>query len=115
MLDGLYLFYIVTALIMFMSGFSVWLFGRKALHVGASSLIVGYWSYLLVAAYVDQSALGIVVGVVSLYYFGGLFFSIFPSDLRTSWEGHLSGFISGIAAFYIVDSESIMAWIESLW
>lgn len=104
MLDGVYVFYFVTASIILMSGIGTWLFGRRAIHVGASSLIVGYWSYLMVNAILGKTALAIVIGAVSFYYFGALLFSIFPSDLRTSWEGHLFGFLAGIATYFLANS-----------
>jgi membrane associated rhomboid family serine protease len=101
LLEGHYVFYGVTAAIVLCSGFATWCFGRKALHVGASGLIVGYWSYLMVAAIYGQTAVALVTGALSFYYFGALFFSIFPTDLRTSWEGHLFGFCSGILTYYL--------------
>lgn len=108
MLDGVYVFYFVSASIILMSGIGTWLFGRWAIHVGASSLIVGYWSYLMVNAIYGKTTLALVIGAVSFYYFGALFFSIFPSDLRTSWEGHLFGFLSGIATYYLANSPIIL-------
>jgi len=108
LLDGIYVFYFVSASIILMSGIAIWLFGRWGLHVGASSLIVGYWSFLMVTAIYGETALALIVGGVSFYYFGALFFSIFPSDLRTSWEGHLFGFLSGIATYYLANSPIIL-------
>lgn len=98
MLGGLSLFYAVTLIVVVGSGVLVWLFGRRAIHLGASSLIMGYWGYLLVHAYTEGTIMAGVLGAVSLYYFGGLLMELFPDRREVSWEGHLFGFLSGLAA-----------------
>jgi membrane associated rhomboid family serine protease len=103
LLSGKTLFYEVSALIIVISGLLTWLFARPGFHIGASSLIMGYWSYVLTLAIYEQSAGAIIVGVVTLYYLGGLFFSLFPSEVKVSWEGHLFGVIAGIGAVFIVE------------
>ena len=94
-------FFKVTAMITLLSGALTWLFGRRAFHVGASSVIMGYWSLLLVDAYLQRSAVSIVLAGLCLYYFASLFTSIFPGQRKTSWEGHLFGLLSGVAVSYL--------------
>ena len=101
MLTGIENFLCVTISIILLSGLGVWLFARKVFHVGASGLIVGYWSYLVVNAYSHPSLVAVLLAFVSIYYFGGIFFSILPGEEGVSWEAHLSGFIAGIAAVYL--------------
>ena len=91
-------FFRVTWIIIFVGGFGTWLFGRKALHIGASSLILGYFGYLLVNAYEKPNVLAIVLAMVCLYYFAALLFSLLPGAKGTSWEGHVFGFIGGVTA-----------------
>jgi membrane associated rhomboid family serine protease len=97
---GLYSFLLLTAIIMLLAGLLIWCFGRSALHIGASYLVMGYWGYLLVNAYQHPSLISVVLVIVCLYYFGGLLFSFFPTEDKVSWEGHLFGFIAGIATVY---------------
>ncbi len=99
--QGITVFIGVTVCIIVLSGILVWLFARQALHIGASSLIMGYWGYLLVMAYNHPSLLNIIVSVVCLYYFGGMAANLFPTDRRVSWEGHLLGFMSGIVVCFV--------------
>ena len=101
LLGGVEFFVTVTVIIVFLSGLFVWIVGRKSLHIGASSLIMGYWSFLLFDAFRTKSGLAIILGFVSIYYFGGLLMELFPEDKRTSMEGHISGFIAGIMAIYL--------------
>lgn len=85
-----------TVSITLLSGFAIWLFGRRALHIGASGLIMGYFGYLLVQAYRHPSASSYVLAAICIYYFGGLLLSIFPKEEAVSWEGHLLGLFAGI-------------------
>jgi len=101
LVGGQELFFYISAIIILLSGTLVWLFGRHAIHIGASSLITGYWGYLLVNAYHNPSLMTIVLAAVTLYYFGAMFFGLFPSEKGVSWEGHLFGCLSGIAANYL--------------
>jgi membrane associated rhomboid family serine protease len=98
---SLHTFICITLLIILISGFSIWLFGRRAIHVGASSLIMGYWGYLLVFAYRNPSVLTYALAIVCIYYFSSLLLSIFPSEEKISWEGHLFGLLAGIATTYL--------------
>ncbi len=101
MLKGYVVFYTVTAIIVFGCGAIVWVIGRRAFHIGASGVIMGYWSYLIIQAYQEQTIMSLVLGAISLYYFGGLLLDLFPDKKEVSWEAHLSGFVSGIGAYYL--------------
>lgn len=96
LLNGLDRFLEVTFIIVVLSGLGVWLVGRRGIHIGASSLIMGYWSYLLANAYFYQNGMSLIIGIVTVYYFGSLVLGLFPSEEKVSWEGHLIGFLSGI-------------------
>ena len=93
-------FLIISVIIIVLSGFLTWLGGRPGIHVGASGLIMGYWAYLLALSYWLGTAVGLIVGFIALYYFGTLVANLLPSEERVSWEGHVYGFISGLAAAY---------------
>lgn len=99
----------LTAIIIVLSGGLLWLFGRSAIHVGASAVIMGWFSFLLFNAYYHPSALALVLGLVTIYYFASLFLGLFPEDEKTSWEGHVFGFISGIAAIYVMPTLKLWA------
>lgn len=98
LIGGLHNFIYISSVIILLSGFGIWLFGRRGLHIGASALIMGYFSYLLVNAYRHPSVATILLALVILYYFGSLFLALFPQQERVSWEGHVMGFIAGLIA-----------------
>ncbi|EKE01635.1 MAG: rhomboid family transporter protein [uncultured bacterium] len=101
--EGKIIFCYVSGTIILLSGFLIWLFGRRGIHIGASSLIMGYFGYLLSGAFLHITATTIVLAGFCLYYFGGLFLSLFPGAKKNvSWDGHIYGFLSGIfTAFYL--------------
>jgi membrane associated rhomboid family serine protease len=94
-------FYYVSAFVILVGGFGVWLFGRRAIHIGASTLVMGYFGYLLANAYYHFTTTAILLALICLYYFSGLFMSLFPGKKGISWEGHLFGFLAGIASTII--------------
>jgi membrane associated rhomboid family serine protease len=100
LLSGYHVFYEVTFFIIIFSGILVWLFGRASIHIGASGVIIGYWSYLLMHSYQQPSVMALALGAICIYYFGSFLFSIIPGDVGKSWESHLFGFIAGIAAAF---------------
>lgn len=98
LLYGLKAFIVVTLIIALVGGFFTWLLGRTAIHLGASGVIMGYWSFLLLNAYLHPGVLGVFVAILCLYYLSGLFLQIIPKDQGVSWESHLYGFLAGLLA-----------------
>jgi membrane associated rhomboid family serine protease len=99
-LEGTSQFLLITAIITVIGGFATWLLGRAALHVGASGLIMGYWGYLLVNAYHHPTLITIALGVVCIYFFGGMLSNMIPDSAKESWEGHVFGVFSGVLASF---------------
>jgi membrane associated rhomboid family serine protease len=85
------------ALIWFGSGLGTWLIGRGgAVHIGASSLIYGLVVYLIAAGWWLRSWQSILVAVLVLVFYGGIFSGVLPQQGIVSWEGHLAGAIAGL-------------------
>ncbi len=94
-------FYCVTVGIVLLSGSAIWLFGRRAIHIGASSLVMGYFAYCLAYAYYQVSLMTILLAIVLLYYLSGLFLNLLPGGKDISWEGHVFGFLAGLMTVYL--------------
>ena len=94
-------FYLITLTILIISGLGTWLFGRDAVHLGASGLVFGYIGFLLVNVYAAGPTL-VTIGVAMLVFwmYGSQLWGILPSSKETtvSWEGHLFGFVGGLVA-----------------
>jgi membrane associated rhomboid family serine protease len=92
-------FVVVTALAILVGGLGVWVFGAaNSIHVGASGLIFGYLGYLLARGYFERSVWALLLGVVALVMYGGVLWGVLPGQPGVSWEGHLFGFVGGVAA-----------------
>lgn len=86
-------------LIWIVSGIGTWLIGRGgSVHIGASSLIFGLVSYLIVAGFLMRSWRSAIISFVVLLCFGGIFYGVLPQRGPISWEGHLCGALAGIWA-----------------
>lgn len=109
------LFYFSTIVITLLSGLGVWLVGRRGIHLGASALISGYFGLILVSAYEKPTFATIFCAAIAMYYFGGILLSLFPTEEKTSWEGHLSGFLAGVIAMFMWSySDVILAKLQYL-
>ena len=92
----------LTCVLIIFSGTLIWCFARPGLHVGASSLITAYWGFFIMQAFVANTVIyNWFTGFICIYYFFGIFFGIFPSEDRVSWEGHLFGLIAGMSTSYL--------------
>lgn len=87
---------VVTSIVL-LGGALLWLFGRPAIHIGASSLIYGLIAYLIVSGIRELRIVPMIVSVVvGVLYGGTLAAGILPSSAsHISWEGHLFGAIAG--------------------
>lgn len=102
LIEGLDVFLNVSFYIIVFAGLLTWSFGRKAVHIGASSVITGFWGYLVINVYLHESILGVVLAIICVYYFAGIFLGIFPQQKGVSWEGHLFGLISGVGVNFLL-------------
>ena len=86
-------------LIWLLSGLGTWLIGRSnTLHIGASSVIFGLVSFLILSGFLLKNWRTLCVSIFVLAAFGGILWGIVPQDGHISWEGHLSGALSGLWA-----------------
>ncbi len=89
-------------LIWLLSGIGTWLIGRGvAVHIGASSIVFGLVSYLIISAVWMACWRALFFSLVVFICFGGLFYGLFRIEQGVSWEGHLSGAIAGFWVAWI--------------
>jgi len=90
-----------TVVIILVGGLGLWIIGRPSYHVGASALIFGYFGYLLAKGIFDRGMSSLLIAVLVVLAYGGLFWGMLPTAPYVSWEGHVCGFLSGVAAAWI--------------
>ena len=85
------------------SGALLWLIGRPdSYHIGASGIIFGLASFLITSGIIRKNPKLASISLLVIFLYGSLIWGIFPFKINMSWEGHLSGFLTGVllAIFY---------------
>jgi membrane associated rhomboid family serine protease len=96
---GIRRFVAVTLLIMVTSGLGGWLFSpARTVTVGASGVVFGYFSYIVVRGLVERHLLDIIAAVVVAVSYWSILRGVVPDDPHISWQEHLFGLLGGIAA-----------------
>ena len=77
-------------------GIAVWLFGRSSVHIGASGLVYGLVSYILVAGIIRRDRRAIAASLLVCFMYGALVWGVFPIESGVSWETHLAAAAIGV-------------------
>lgn len=112
-LDSLQTFLIVTGIVWLVSGLGAWLLGGyRTNHLGASGLVFGYFGYLVLRGYFEQSVTAIAIAIMVGLLYGGMIWGVLPIHRGKSWQSHLFGFFGGgLAARYLPElQQSLSQW-----
>ena len=91
----------VMAAIILLGGALLWLFGRSAVHVGASGLVFGLISFLIASGILERRLLPLMASIIVGFLYGTtLLWGVLPTVPGVSWDGHLSGAIAGVVVAY---------------
>jgi membrane associated rhomboid family serine protease len=92
----------VTLIVAATSGLGTWLFAAPGtIHIGASGLVFGYLTYLVVRGFFAGKVLWVLGGLVVLMFYGGILWGLLPRP-GISWTGHVFGAVGGVlAAWYV--------------
>jgi membrane associated rhomboid family serine protease len=108
-LAGMARFIYATAIVWILGGFGTWLIGSSGApagvetnHIGASGLIFGWLTFLIVFGFFTRKVWEIVVGVIVLFVYGSVLLGVLPGTFGVSWQGHLCGAIAGVVAAYLL-------------
>ena len=103
-----------------LSGLLTWIIGREAWHIGASGVIYSLSFFLFFSGIFRKYIPLIAISLVVAFLYGSTVWNMFPwsmyMDADTSWEGHLSGGISGLIVAMIFykhgPQKPVMEWAE---
>ena len=83
-----------------LSGVFTWCLGRESWHIGASGLIYALSFFLFFSGIFRRYIPLMAVSLLVAFLYGSMIWNMFPVaelvDPQVSWEGHLSGAISGL-------------------
>jgi membrane associated rhomboid family serine protease len=94
-----------------LSGLGTWAIGRAGtVHIGASGIIYGLFGYLIFIGIFRKSAKLILLSLALLAVYGGMLWGVLPliGNPLISWEGHLSGLLSGSTHFLQIICTSLI-------
>ena len=103
LIHGTRRFILVSLWVMVAGGSLVWLFGRNAMHIGASGVFYGYFAYLVTAGLLSRQFKLLLISLFVMLGYGGMVWGVLPTRPYISWESHLFGALAGMlcAVFYI--------------
>jgi membrane associated rhomboid family serine protease len=91
--------------IVLLGGFLLWLFGRPAIHIGASGLVFGLIAFLIVSGFRGGRIIPLAIALVVGFVYGGTLLSGVLPRLKShiSWEGHLCCAVAGGIVAYALN------------
>ncbi|CAH8291905.1 membrane associated rhomboid family serine protease [Mariniflexile fucanivorans] len=78
------------------SGFLTWCIGRPSYHIGASGIIYLLVSFIFFKGVFAKHYRLIALSLLVVFLYGSLIWYALPLEEGVSWEGHLSGLITGL-------------------
>lgn len=95
----------VTGIVVLCAGMGMWLFGGVGTtHVGASGVVYGWLSYLVLRGLFNRSLRQILLGVILGSAYSYLIWGVLPAE-GVSWQGHFFGALGGIVAAMVITSD----------
>lgn len=104
----------VFFLIYMLTGIWVWMFARPAYHIGASGIVYGLWSFVLLSGFLRKRNDLIVLSFLVAFLYGSMFWGLFPIFPDVSFEAHISGMLAGImcAIYYLRQGPQPVKYFE---
>ena len=94
------------AMIYFVTGLLVWLFAKgNTFHIGISGVVYGLVTFVFWNGIFRRSMRSVVLSLLILSLYSGMFAGILPDQPGVSWESHLFGALVGIAASFYYRGE----------
>ena len=109
-------FFQVLLLGIILSGLLTWIVGRPSYHIGASGLIYVLVSFIFFKGILTKYYRLVALSLIIVFLYGGLVWYVFPDvDTTISWEGHLSGFITGFVFAFMYKTPEYKKLLQYDW
>ncbi len=96
-------------------GIAVWLFGRDAIHVGASGLIYGLTAYVFFAGLLRRDRRAIAASLVVAFLYGSAIWGVMPLKQTDSWETHLAAALVGTVLAVLLRHRDVPPKVVYTW
>ena len=90
-----------------LSGIGTWVIGvdSDSIHIGMSSVIYGLTVFIFYSGIRSKNKQLQIISLLTVLVYGSLIWGIFPMEHHVSWEGHLSGAVSGLLLSMVYQDE----------
>ena len=92
-------------MIYLLTGLAVWLLGRSVFHIGASGVVYGLVAFVAWNGIFRRNLKSIVLALIVVFFYQGMFAGISPNQEGISWESHLFGAFVGIFTSFFYKEE----------
>lgn len=97
------------------SGLLTWIIGRSSYHIGASGIIYLLTSFLFFKGILTKYYRLVAVSLIVVFVYGSTIWYLFPIEDTVSWEGHLAGFLVGLALALSLKVQDYSAEKKYVW
>lgn len=87
------------------TGLLTWLIGRPSYHIGASGVVYMLAGFLFFKGVFTRHYKMLSLSFLVAFFYGSLVWYVLPIEEGVSWEGHLSGAITGIFLAFFTKSK----------
>ncbi|HEX6359649.1 rhomboid family intramembrane serine protease [Actinophytocola sp.] len=94
----------MTLVVIVVGGVGIWLSSpADTVTIGASGVVFGYFSYLLLRGLVDRRPADVLVSIgIAIAYGSYMWGAVGFGVSGVSWQGHVSGLVGGVVAALVV-------------
>jgi membrane associated rhomboid family serine protease len=100
--------YKVLALGGFFTGFITWIIARDSFHIGASGIVYLLFSFVFFSGMIRKHYRLVALSLIIIFLYGSMIWYVLPIKEGMSWEGHLSGFLTGLLFAIIYRKKGIV-------
>ena len=79
----------------FFTGFLTWIIARESFHIGASGIVYLLFSFVFFSGIIKKHYRLVALSLIIIFLYGSMIWYVLPIKDGMSWEGHLSGFLTG--------------------
>ncbi|PQJ82574.1 rhomboid family intramembrane serine protease [Polaribacter glomeratus] len=96
----------------FFTGFLTWLIARESYHIGASGIVYLLFSFVFFSGIIRKHYRLVALSLIIIFLYGSMIWYILPIKDGMSWEGHLSGFLTGFVFAIIYRKKGIVKQVH---
>ncbi|MFT7901143.1 rhomboid family intramembrane serine protease [Tenacibaculum ascidiaceicola] len=90
------------------TGLLTWVIARESYHIGASGVVYLLFSFVLFSGIIKKNYRLVAVSFITIFLYGSMVWYVLPIKEGMSWEGHLSGLITGFALSLLYRKKGIV-------